>query len=114
VLIAMVVAITLAPALIAIFGSLLFRPGPARLQRALAARKRMSDSGPTTRPGPAPGSARDWRASALRLAATRPVALLITASCVAGLLIAALGLGQLRLGFPLIAGTAEHGPGGAR
>ena len=119
VLIAMVVAITLAPALIAIFGSLLFRPGPARLQRALAARKRMtlphsvrsrSHSGPTTRPGPAPGSARDWRASAVRLATTRPVALLITASCVAGLLIAALGLGQLRLGFPLIRGLPNTAP----
>jgi putative drug exporter of the RND superfamily len=119
VLIAMVVAITLAPALIAIFGSLLFRPGPARLQRALAARKRMtlphsvrsrSHSGPPARPGPVPGSARDWRASAVRLATTRPAALLITASCVAGLLIAALGLGQLRLGFPLIRGLPNTAP----
>jgi RND superfamily putative drug exporter len=37
-----------------------------------------------------------------RLATTRPVALLLAAACVAGLLITALGLGNIRLGFPLI------------
>jgi putative drug exporter of the RND superfamily len=119
VLIAMVVAVTLAPALIAIFGSLLFRPGPTRLRRALTARKRVtlprsvrrrSDSAQAARPRQAPGSARDWRASALRLATTRPVALLITAACVAGLLIAALGLTQIRLGFPLIRGLPDTAP----
>jgi putative drug exporter of the RND superfamily len=128
VVIAIVVAVTLAPALIAIFGSLLFRPGPARLRRALAARKRprmprpsrrRSDTvGParrgqapgTARPGQTPGTARGWRASAVRLVTTRPVALLIAAACVAGLLIAALGLTQLRLGFPLIRGLPATAP----
>jgi putative drug exporter of the RND superfamily len=119
VLIAMVVAVTLAPALIAIFGSLLFRPGPARLRRVLAARKRVtlphpvrwrSGSARPARPAQAPRSARDWRAAAVRLATTRPVALLITAACVAGLLIAALGLTQLRLGFPLIRGLPDTAP----
>jgi RND superfamily putative drug exporter len=120
VLIAMVVAVTLAPALIAIFGSLLFRPGPARLRRALAARKRAtapsrpvqqgSDSAPPARCGQVTGPARDWRASAVRLATTRPVALLITAACVAGLVIAALGLTQVRLGFPLIRGLPDTAP----
>lgn len=119
VLIAMVVAVTLAPALIAIFGSLLFRPGPARLRRVLAARRRAtlprlrrwrSGSARPARPGQAPGPARDWRASAVRLATTRPAALLITAACVAGLLIAALGLTQIRLGFPLIRGLPDTAP----
>jgi putative drug exporter of the RND superfamily len=110
VLIAMAVAITLAPALIAIFGSLLFRPGPARARRAVAAQNTPGGTG--TPPAgrrrrlstawASGGPAWTWRASVARLATTRPVALLLTAACVAGLLITALGLGQIRLGFPLI------------
>lgn len=108
VLIAMAVAITLAPALISIFGRLLFRPGAARMQRAAPAR----DAPPgTSTPPPrrrltsawaSGGPAWAWRSSVARLATARPVALLLAAACVAGLLIAALGLGQVRLGFPLI------------
>jgi RND superfamily putative drug exporter len=110
VLIAMAVASTLAPALIAIFGSLLFRPGPARMQRAVAAQN--TPAGPGAPPAgrarrlgrvwASGGPAWAWRSPVARLATTRPVALLLAAACVAGLLITALGLGQIRLGFPLI------------
>jgi RND superfamily putative drug exporter len=103
VLIAMAVAGTLAPALIAIFGSLLFRPGPARLRRAATAEKIAPGTpAPQARPERGLNPAWDWRSSAARLATTRPVALLLAAACMAGLLVTALGLGQVRLGFPLI------------
>jgi putative drug exporter of the RND superfamily len=108
VLIAMVVAITLVPALIAIFGGLLFHRVGGHPRRAAA--------GP---PDPAPGQAagngvgpargtsvptqtgggRAWLA---RLATARPMALAVVIVCVAGLLVAVLGLRDLRLGFPLI------------
>jgi RND superfamily putative drug exporter len=80
---AMVVAITLAPALIAIFGEWLFRPGPAE-------------------PGAVPGPAPAWRDRAVRAATARPVALVVVAACVAGLVAAGLGVRHIRLGFPLI------------
>jgi RND superfamily putative drug exporter len=81
---AMAVAITLAPALIAIFGGLLFRPGPARPREEAA------------------GPASAWRDWAARLATARPVALVVVAACVAGLVAAGLGLRHIRVGFPLI------------
>jgi putative drug exporter of the RND superfamily len=98
---AMVVALTLAPALIAIFGGLLFRPGPARLRRAAALR----DAAGPAAAGPAavpPGRVVAWQQRLARVATSRPVALVVAAACVAGLVLAGLGLRQLRLGFPLI------------
>jgi RND superfamily putative drug exporter len=91
---AMVVALTLAPALIAIFGGVLFRPGPAR--RPAGARAGAAPSGPP------PGRVTAWRDWLARLATARPVALVVTAACVAGLVLAGLGLKHIRLGFPLI------------
>ena len=91
VLIAMVVDITLAPALIAIFGGLLFRGGTARLRPPVTGERTQT-------------VAAGVRARLARLATARPVALLVTIACVAGLLIAALGVRDLRLGFPLIRG----------
>jgi RND superfamily putative drug exporter len=91
VLTAMMVALTLAPALIAIFGGLLFRPGPARPARGGGAAA-----------GLLPGRAAAWRDWLARLATTRPVALAVVAACVAGLVLAGLGLKHIRLGFPLI------------
>jgi RND superfamily putative drug exporter len=79
VLTAMVVSMTLAPALMAVFGGLLFRHVPLRL-----------------RPG------RDPRVTVARLAATRPMALVIAAACIVGLLAAAWAARDLRLGSPLI------------
>ncbi|HEX5300836.1 MAG TPA: MMPL family transporter [Streptosporangiaceae bacterium] len=81
VLIAMVVAVTLAPALIGIFGSLLFR-GLAR-------------------PAWSPRSEGTWRDRAVRIVTIRPVAALTAVACVAALAAGAWGLGRLRLGFPL-------------
>jgi RND superfamily putative drug exporter len=93
VLVAMVVALTLAPALIAIFGGLLFRPGPAGSRHA-------GEGGALA--GLPQGRAAAWRERLARLATARPVALAVAAACVAGLVPAGLGLRHIRLGFPLI------------
>jgi putative drug exporter of the RND superfamily len=83
VLTAMVVSMTLEPALMAVFGGLLFRRVPLRRPRS---------------------GARDPQArfTAARVAATRPMALLIAAACTVGLLGAAWVARDLRLGSPLI------------
>jgi putative drug exporter of the RND superfamily len=105
VLTAMIVAVTLTPALIAIFGGLLFLPGPARLRRAALSRGGVAPGAATAA---SPGRERmrslvqAWRETTARLATARPVALVIAAVCVAALLLAVTGLRQLRLGFPLI------------
>jgi RND superfamily putative drug exporter len=80
VLTAMAVSMTLCPALMAVFGGSLFRPVPSRLRQPR------------------------WnlRVRAARLAAARPMALLIAAACTAGLFAAAWGARDLRLGSPLI------------
>jgi RND superfamily putative drug exporter len=105
VLTAMLVAVTLAPALIAIFGGLLFRPlaGHPRRARRAGPGSASGKGAPAGGTG-APTSLRAWRVLVARLATARPVALLVTTACVAALAIAALGLGELRLGFPLIRG----------
>jgi putative drug exporter of the RND superfamily len=98
--VAMAVAVTLAPALIATFGSLLFRPGPAWFRRAAA----QHDAAPLgdTSAGARPGRVTTWQDRLARLATARPVALAVAAACVAALVLAGLGLGHIRLGFPLI------------
>jgi uncharacterized membrane protein YdfJ with MMPL/SSD domain len=170
VLISMVVATTLTPALIAVFGRALYPPGPAWPRRALprdgeraAAApgapegvpfRRGKRPGESARPGaalwpagragrpgmgrwwpvrdmrrktsqgrgngvpasrdasgkeehpgsrePVPGVGWTWREKAARVATIRPLAFLLAAACVAGLLVASLGLTHMRLGFPLI------------
>ncbi|HET7246758.1 MAG TPA: MMPL family transporter, partial [Streptosporangiaceae bacterium] len=97
---AMAVALTLTPALIAIFGSLLFRPGPARLRRAAA--QRDGASAREALSGLPPGRFAAWQERLARMATGRPVALVVAAACVAGLVLAGLGLKHIRLGFPLI------------
>jgi len=101
VLTAMVVSVTLGPALIAVFGGLLFRPGPSRLRKA--------DLGRDGTAAPDGVRSRRWLLGGktpaehgARLAATRPAALLIVAACLAGLMIAASGTAGLRLGSPII------------
>jgi putative drug exporter of the RND superfamily len=86
VLTAMVVSMTLEPALMAVFGGLLFRRVPLRLRRT----------------GARDPQARRARFTAARVAAARPMALLIAAACVVGLLAAAWVARDLRLGSPLI------------
>jgi len=97
VLTAMVVSMTLGPALMAIFGGLLFRPVPRWLRGQGVSRR---EGGGRT--GKAPGGRWDLRTRAVRLAAARPAALLIAAACTAGLLAAAWGAHGIRLGSPLI------------
>jgi putative drug exporter of the RND superfamily len=97
VLTAIVVSMTLGPALMAVFGGLMFRPLPARLRRL----------GPGRRQGaaeavPPHAGLSNLGVRSVRLAATRPVALLIAAACTAGLLGAAWATRDLRLGSPLI------------
>jgi len=87
VLTAMVVSMTLEPALMAVFGRLLFHRVPLRRQRPGA-----RDPRPRVR----------VRFTAARFAATRPMALLIAAACIVGLLSAAWAARDLRLGSPLI------------
>jgi len=101
VLTAMLVAVTLAPALIAVFGGPLFHRPPAASRAAAAAD---GDRAPAAgrRRRRVPAGLRTWRESAARLATSRPVALLVAGACVVGLLISAAGLGKIRLGFPLI------------
>ena len=77
VLVSMVVSLTLMPALLGVFGGLMFR-GTAG-ERSTAAGFRLA-----------------------RLAAARPVAMLVAAGCVAGLVLAASGARGLGLGSPLI------------
>jgi putative drug exporter of the RND superfamily len=96
---AMVVSMTMGPALIAIFGSLLFLPGPGwyRRSRREARRARRRDERP---PGGPPAGVRE---RAARFATARPVALVLVAACVLALLALGLNARQLRLGSPLIA-----------
>ena len=83
VLTAMVVSMTLTPALMSVFGGLLFRPVP---YRRLALRRRTKSA----------------RESAARFAVTWPVALLAAVACIAGLLALASFARHPQLDSPLV------------
>jgi putative drug exporter of the RND superfamily len=109
VLTAMAVSMTLGPALMAIFGGLLFRPVPRWLRRQGVTRREgggRRSAGPRrtwARKGARKGEERrDLRTRAARFAAARPIALLIAAAGTAGLLAAAWGAHSIHLGSPLI------------
>ena len=97
VLTAMAVSMTLGPALMAIFGGLLFRPVPRWLRRQGVSRREGGG-----REAARPRSRWNLRTRAARFAAARPVALLIAAAGTAGLLAAAWGAHTIHLGSPLI------------
>jgi putative drug exporter of the RND superfamily len=97
VLTAMAVSMTLAPALMAIFGGLLFRPVP-RWLRGQGVNRREGGGRQAARPR----TRWNVRARVARFAAARPVALLIAAAGTAALLAAAWGAHAIRLGSPLI------------
>src|SRR5690348_2785444 len=105
VLTAMAVSITLGPALMAIFGGLLFRPVPRWLRRQGVTRREGGGREPVR---PRRTWARKWTARwnlstrAARFAAARSMALLIAAAGIAGLLVAAWGAHTIHLGSPLI------------
>ena len=97
VLTAMAVSMTLGPALMAIFGGLLFRPVPRWLRRQGVTRREGGGRGPGRSPA-------RWNLGTrvVRFAAARPMALLIAAAGTAGLLAAAWGVHTIQLGSPLI------------
>jgi putative drug exporter of the RND superfamily len=105
VLTAMAVSMTLGPALMAIFGGLLFRPVPRWLRRQGVTRREGGGREPAR---PRRKWARQWtgrwnlRTRVTRFAAARPMALLIAAAGTAGLLAAAWGAHTIHLGSPLI------------
>ena len=105
VLAAMAVSMTLGPALMAIFGGLLFRPVPRWLRHQGVTRREGGGRKPTR---PRRTWAGKWtgrwnlRTRVVRFAAARPMALLIAAAGTAGLLAAAWGAHTIHLGSPLI------------
>jgi putative drug exporter of the RND superfamily len=97
VLTAMAVSMTLGPALMAIFGGLLFRPVPRWLRLQGVSRR---EGGGRADAAVRAGGSRRTRAA--RFATARPVALLIAAAGTAGLLVAAWNAHAIQLGSPLI------------
>jgi RND superfamily putative drug exporter len=101
VLTAMAVSMTLGPALMAIFGGLLFRPVPRWLRRQGVTRREGGGRLPA-RPRRSWAARWNLRTRAARFAAARPMALLIAAAGTAGLVVAAGGAHSIHLGSPLI------------
>ena len=103
VLTAMVVSMTLAPALIGIFGNALFWPGPRWLRKARRAARAAAAAQAAGEPAGEPRRS-PWRVGDLiaKFATFRPVALIIVAACVLVLLGAAVNATRLRLGAPLV------------
>jgi RND superfamily putative drug exporter len=103
VLAAMLVSLTLAPALIGIFGSALYWPGPRwfRTERKAARRTAAAQAAGVPVP-PVPRSPWAIREAVARFATVRPVALVIVAGCTLGLLVAALDVTHMKLGAPLV------------
>jgi RND superfamily putative drug exporter len=114
-LIALVVSITLVPALIALFGTRLFKLGAAdpvpgevteareierarrahRLSRPVLALRRTRWLAAETRTS-------TWRLVIARIATARPVALIIAVTCIAGLGVLAMGTQNTRLGLGFV------------
>ncbi len=102
VIIAMLVSLTLAPALIAIFGNLLFWPGPGWYRKARrAARTARRDAALTDQPVLVP-SPWHFRERLARIGTAKPAALIIAAACVVAMLAVGWKATSLRLGAPLI------------
>src|SRR5207249_4076279 len=98
VLVALVVTITLMPALIAIFGSALFwprRPSPGRITQP-------SEHGEVR--------TRRWRERLARFATAKPIALVIVAGAVLLLILPAIQIRNTRLGFQLINSLPSTSP----
>ena len=98
VLVGLVVSVTLVPALLEVFGRLLFWP---RVPAPVAA--------PSAGPAAEPAAARESeehspRARRHSLATSKPVALLVTVLCVGALVVAAGGLRRTSLGLDFISG----------
>lgn len=96
--ISMVVAVTLMPALIAIFGGLLFRTGPAWLRRAGLTRDGLTREAARQDQACSAGErlAESWRRWSARAVTSRPVALIVATVCTAGLAAAAVQVRDMR------------------
>ena len=109
-LIGLVVSVTLIPALLAVFGRLVFWPGlrgaptpPPAEEAPPADAATIAEAVPE-----ASASASHWRRRRIaRFATARPVAAVITLAVLAGLLVAAAGLRHMNLGFTLVRGLPE-------
>ena len=104
VLTAMVVSMTLAPALIGIFGNALFWPGPRWLRKARRAASQAAAEATGDIVRRAPRSPWRVREQIAKAATYWPIALIIVAACVLVLLGAAVNATGLRLGAPLVTG----------
>ncbi len=109
VLVALVVAITLLPAILAVFGRLVY--WPHRLARTGEPEKEPATTSGTERAGLRPGPGTDtalkgsgWRDRMSRLTSTRTTAIVIIVIVLAALGVAASGLSRTRLAFGLIGG----------
>jgi putative drug exporter of the RND superfamily len=109
VLVALVVAITLLPAILAVFGRLIY--WPHRLGRPVEAEHEPATTSGAERAGPRPRAGTDvalagsgWRDRMSRLASARSTAIVIIVVVLAALGVAASGLGRTRLAFGLIGG----------
>ena len=102
VLLGLLVAVTLLPALLSIFGRALFWPRGVPEAPAVAAPTKVADAGPGRggNDGPAPSPSLGRRLS--HLTTHRAFALVIVVACVALLLVAAGGLRRTRLGLDFI------------
>ena len=104
VLVSMAVALTLAPALIAILGNLLFWPGPGWYRRARReARAARRDAAHADLPPPQLPSPWQFRERLAQAATAKPAALLIVAACVSGMAAVGWKAADLQLGAPLVA-----------
>ena len=100
VVVGLVVSVTLVPALLGIFGRFVFWPGGVQPHAHEIA---------TAETG-TPRRSHSVQARFVRLSTHRAVAILIAAVCVAGLVLASMGLRQTRLGFSLIGGLPSSSP----
>jgi len=108
VLVGLVVAVTFIPAALAIFGRLLFwpripprpEPAPAAAGEEVASEVARDDLHEAPETAVA-RSARSWRERAVRFITARPVALLVSAGVIFGLLVAASGVRQMHLEISL-------------
>lgn len=102
VLTAMVVSLTLAPALIGIFGSALFWPGPRWFRRARSASRAAGRAQAAGEVPVAPRRRWQLREAIARFAARKPVALVVVVLVAGVLLGAAANAAAIRLGAPVV------------
>lgn len=102
VLTAMVVSLTLAPALIGIFGNALFWPGPRWFRRARSAGRAAARAQAAGEVPVAPRRRWQLREAVARFAARKPVALVVVVLVAGVLLGAAAKAAAIRLGAPVV------------